>query len=92
MPSALLFTALVLGAAVLVALLVGGWGPAPVFAVLFLVFVAPGLIGGWLLYRRRVRAGEIPPLGAEARGQDEAAPSPTRREADAAEPHRQPVA
>jgi hypothetical protein len=90
MPSALLFTAVVFGAAVAVALLVGGWGPAPVFAILFLVFVAPGAIAGWLLYRRRVRAGEVPPLGAEARG-EQAEPSPTRREAEREEAERQPV-
>jgi hypothetical protein len=90
-PSAFLFTALVFGAAVLVALLIGGWGPAPVFAIVFLVLVAPGAIAGWLLYRRRVRTGEVPPLGAEARHQDDSVPSPTRREAEAAEPERQTV-
>jgi hypothetical protein len=91
MPSALLFTGVVLGAAVLVALLVGGWGPAPVFAIVFLVLIAPGAIAGWLLYRRRVRAGGVPPLGAEARGEDDSIPSPTRREAEADEAERQPV-
>jgi hypothetical protein len=91
MPSALLFTGLVLGGAVLVALLIGGWGPAPVFAIVFLVLIAPGAIAGWLLYRRRVRAGEVPPLGAEARGEDDSIPSRTRREAEADEAERQPV-
>jgi hypothetical protein len=91
MPSSLLFVALVLGGAVAVALLVGGWGPAPVIALLLLVFAAPGAIVGWMLYRRRVRSGEVPPLGAKARGEDDAVPSPTRREAEAAEVERQTV-
>jgi hypothetical protein len=88
MPSSLLFGVLIVGLAVVVALLVGGWGPAPIVALAFLVFVAPGLLGGWLLYRRRVARGEVPPLGAEARG-DQSSPSPTQRQADA---EREPVA
>jgi hypothetical protein len=90
MPTTLIFTCLILGLAVVVALLIGGWGPAPIFAVAFLVFIAPGLLAGWLLYRRRVSRGEVPPLGAEARG-DASSPSATRREIGAEQAERDRV-
>src|SRR5437763_15124762 len=82
MPTTLIFTCLSLGLAVVVALLIGGWGPAPIFAVAFLVFIAPGLLAGWLLYARRVSRGEVPPLGARARS-DGSSPSATPRGAGA---------
>jgi hypothetical protein len=91
MPTTLIFTCLILGLAVVLALLIGGWGPAPIVALAFLVFIAPGLLAGWFLYRRRVSRGEIPPLGAEARG-DASSPSATRRQADADQPEHKPVA
>ena len=87
----LIFGGLILGVAVVVALLVGGWGPAPIVAIGFLVFIAPGLLAGWLLYRRRVSRGEVPPLGAEARG-EQSAPAPTRRQAEEERPERERVA
>jgi uncharacterized protein (DUF983 family) len=48
-----------------VALLIPAGIPAPVYAVIALVAIAPGCVAGWLLYRRRVKQGEVPPLGEE---------------------------
>jgi hypothetical protein len=42
-----------------------GYGlPSPVWGIIAMVAIAPGLFVGWLLYRRHVARGDVEPLGA----------------------------
>jgi hypothetical protein len=41
-----------------------GYGlPGPIFGILILLAAIPGLIVGWLIYRRFVRRGDVDPIG-----------------------------
>ena len=65
-----------------VALLIPAGIPAPVYAVIALAAIAPGCAAGWLLYRLRVKQGEVPPLGEETIDGD-AGEASARRDAEA---------
>jgi uncharacterized membrane protein len=66
MPTALIFVSAVALLLIALALLLpAGWLPAAVFGLIALVAVVPAAVAAWLLYRRMVRRGEIPPLGRD---------------------------